>query len=383
MNHTAELDGSDVQERNTSTQTQRISAFINQLGNAVLILDSLDSSSLDLLKQDKGCNGLVERLVSIFPTLALSNHASQIDQVITTGSKGTPANFARLSLPDHDSREVESRTKGASTSANIFSSLALALPSVFPAIPGDNATIAGPLSTTPHKVPPAASVNLRTVPAQKSTSDSDISDDPNTVAIIHFLRGGPRYPDSIIFGTIANKLLPTAEGCKYSVRQSDQGSVPNGYLSLTSSPATTSFSSMIKDLEPRMSHLWTPGAIVHTRRGGTVEYGITIFDLQTKALFVEDLAFIRDQINKDYLDVQPDWLRRVAIGVSTTLASGVYLLSGDEGLLERLFLKGEMILTLVVSTVNSQGKPRTNHYRSVIRPFCLRDRDLQLSLVVY
>ena len=133
---------------------------------------------------------------------------------------------------------------------------------------------------------------------------------------------------------------------------------------------------MVKDDLRHMSHLWIPGTITHVRRGGEVEYGITITDLHTKALFVEDFALIRDQINKDYLGVQPDWLGRAAVGVSTTLAKGAYLLCGDVGHLEKLFSEGEKIMTFDVSVRTPRGV-RTNHYASVIRPFCLRDRDLQ------
>ena len=373
MYRTAQLDGSDAQGRNASTQTQRISAFINQLGDAVLILDSLDSSSLDQLKQDEDCKDLVRQLLSIFPIVPLSDVSSQIDQVVKAGLEGIAANIARLSLPNFSSRRAESRIQGTIKSAR--PSLVSSPPGTSPATLRDITTIAKRPTVTLSKSPSAATIKPRWVPAQISTAD--IRDNPDTVATIHFLRGGLAHPlEQIAISAIGGRLSIT-EGRKYTLRLSDQGSSPKDYLSLTSSPSTTSFSTMMKDTLPQISYLWTPDAITHVRRGGEVEYGITITDLQTKALFVEDLALILDQINKNYLRVQPGWLGRAEMGVSTTLANGVYLLSGDVGRLERLFSEDEKFITLLVSAPNLQGIHRTNHYASVIRPFCLRDRDLQ------
>lgn len=374
MDSTAQLDGSDAQGNHVSTQSQRISAFKKQLGDVLLILDSLDYSSLDQLNQDEDCKDLVRRLLSIFPIVPISNVASQIGfpivpfpnvasqigQAVIAGLEGLAANITRLSQP-----------------LNPLASLSSPSPTLATPVAHD-ATISKGLTVIPSKSPLAGVADEQlAVPAQKQ-STADIKDDPATVITIHFLDGGWRLtlPDTI---AVIEGVLPQAGGhLKYAVRQSDQGSCPNEYLSLTSSPSTTSFPFMIFDIAPRISHLWTPGTITHFRRGGMVSYGFIISHLNIKAPFVEALALFGGQIDKDYLQVQPHRFKRPDIYVSATLGNGVYLLSGDVGRLEKLVSEGEKVLSPSVRTVNSQyiKKAHTNHHRVVVRPFCHRDREV-------
>ena len=218
MDHDAQLDGSDAQGRNASTQTQRISAFINQLGNAVLILDSLNSSSLGQLKQDEDCKEILRQLLSTFPIVPLSDVASQIDQAVKVGLEGIAANIARLSLPDSSSRGAESRIKSAGESAR--PSLVAPPSGTPPATLSDGTTIAKRPIVTPSQVTPAATVKPRTVPARKSTAG--VTANPDRVATTHSLRGGLPYQFSTVIGGIESRLSK-AQGRNYTVRESDPG----------------------------------------------------------------------------------------------------------------------------------------------------------------
>ena len=367
MDRIAQLDGSDTQKRQVSTQPQRLAAFKKQLGDAVLILDSLDPSSLNDLKQDEGCKDLVQRLLSIFPTLHLAN---EIDQVVKAGLEGIAANITRLSLLGNSSRDAESRAKKADTPASFSSPVTIPATKVAKRKLGAS-TPSPAVIATPSKSPSAAAVTPIVQPARNQAMEID--EDPKTVATIHLLQGrwGRDYYAAMI--SAIGQRLSAAEGRKYTVRESTQGSLQNRWISLTSFPSTTSFPSMIRELP--LSDLWSYDAVTHVRDGGAVEYGFTISNLPSRGLFGEDFSHIQDQIYNDYLQSQPDWLGRSEICVSETLANGVYLLSGDTGRLEKLFQEGEKTMTLVVNMVNSQGKPRTNQYATVIKPFCLRDQE--------
>ena len=348
MDRTAQLDGSDSQERYraSSTQGQRMSVFQRQLGNAVLILDSLDTSSLDQLKEDKGVQDLVRHLLSIFETpQAPSNVASSSDQVATSGWGGVVSSFVRsLSLLGQSSQESNC----------------------------DDVR-----EIHPH-VAPFSVRNL--LPDGGQSLPTAVIAGLEKEATIHLLQGSYAKATSRTIHSI-EKRLSRAEGCSYTVLQSNRhdgisakSSGPS--LSLTSYPATYSLCSMIQSTP--LSDLWSSNAITRIREGGTVEYGLRIDDATTNALFELDphMAQNGHQIYTNYLHSNFLDLGRVPsdddIFASETVAAGMYMLSGDIVRLERLVADGEKGMEMIIRRMNPAGELRMDIYQSIIRPFRLQ-----------
>jgi len=349
MNSPADLDGSDAQDRYTSTVDQRCSAFKDHLGDALLILESLDLSSVNHLKQDEACKGLVNRLLSAFNTLPLPYIASQIDQVVKTGLEGIVANIARLALLEQSPQSVSST---------------IMRPPALPAIP---AAVA--------------------IPKISERTNADLSQDPQTEATIHFLKGSPAAQLPQVIDGI-NRLLSRSEG-SHSAQLSTRHSV-DGCISLTCIPATGSFLSMMTIAAPFLSPFWTADAVIRIRWGGTVEYGIRIFESDGKTLFRDSFTTTRisDQIQRLYLDsyalegglasqiystygvdLTLNGERRDRISVSETVAPGIYILSGTAARLQELVGKGEKHTGL---TVWQEGLSKGILKEVYIRPFCLQ-----------
>ena len=366
MNIMAKLDGSDEQDLHASTVDQRCSAFKDHLANAVLILESLDSSLLDHFNQDQACKDLVNRLLSVFPTLPLSRFARQIDQVVKSGLEGIVANIARVSQLDESSqgtdRHVRQTVQPPGVSSTSATTTAI-IPSSSSRSPANDTVRSRPAAT---KRVPRSSSSFAAV----GTAVEEVKEDLKREVTIHFLKGGYKGTLSEVLSRIG-QALSRAENCRYTVLQSNRVNV-DGCLPLTSSPATDSFPSMIKGLS--LSALWTVGATTRIREGGTVECGFKILDATSNALFDLDPHLKQNQtkIHREYLHSRFKGMGRDDIRVSEEVEGGIYMLSGSVARLERLVADGEKSMSMVISRTNRDGMCRTDLYQSVIRPFCLR-----------
>ena len=369
MNSSAELDGSDGQDRHTSTVDQRFSAFKDHLANAVLILESLDSSLLDRFKQDQACKDLVNRLLSAFPSIPLSRFASQIDQVVKSGLEGIVANIARISLLDDSPQEADRHVRQTIQSPGV-PSLVSATPSTAQPSTGSKswASLLAPLVAAQSSAAAARSPKSSSSYIPIGNVEEMSKEALKREATIHFLTGGYKGRPSQVINEIGQILYRVEE---VRVLQSNRGNA-DGCLSLTSEPTSDSFPSMIKDLS--LSSLWRAGTIARVREGGTVEYGFTIIGVNTNALFDldPDLTQNRNQVYSDYLRSQPrePWGPNY-IYVSETVAAGIYMLSGDTVRLEQLVADGEKSMAMEARRINRDVR-RTNVYNCVITPFRLQ-----------
>ena len=407
MNLAVYLDGSDAAGRQASTQSQRIAAFKKQLSGAILLLDSLNPSSLNDLKQDEVCKAFVLRLLSIYPDLTLSRISGQIDQVVKAGLEGIAANITRLSLrADTSSHEVDSRKLRANVQLPVPRPASMRVSSPIASTAPKSTADAGvtrpqliqggsgrhlglKLSSTLNDVQTAATpIPSSTAPKKKQVPV--VPDDPERVATIYFVQGGWEGDLKTVIHNIEDSTLSVTghTASKYSLRQSTRGSIQKSHISLISSPSTDSLhlliESVLRDRRSRVfgttAKLWTTDAITVVRKGGTVEYGIRIVDKHTNSLFMEQFSTIRHQVNNKYICAKPvGWWGQPDISVTDELARGIYLLSGDVERLKALFEEGVKTIDLAVTHSDLRGVrweifDVTNHYVVDIRPFRLCDQ---------
>jgi len=311
MERTSQLDGSDTQGNHASTQAQRLAAFKRQLGEAVLIFDSLDPSSVEQLKEDEGCKDLVQRLLPIVPTTPVPNAATQGDawKAFKSGIVSTVACFSQPPAPSLPEPDVDALKK----------------------------------EVTIHFLKGCS----------KRTDPEDL------YSINQLLGDAEGYGKYTVVQS--NRVYTNA--------------VTYFCLCLTSSPATDSLPSMIQNLrlshlwkDDAIARIREGGTVEYGLRIMLDAKTDTLFDLDPH-LAQNGRRIYSDYLQSTYLDSERS---DDDIYVSETMVAGMYVLSGNTVRLERLVADGEKSMEMRVQRAVPGGVQSTDVYQTILRPFRLQ-----------
>ena len=356
MDHASQMDGSDAQDRDASSYSERYAALKRHLHDVVLILESFDQIFRDNLKQDGEYNDLVQRFLSNFSELPLPDLSNRINQVIKSGLLDISMSIAQLA-----GRKVNEPTKNTVGAKSFVEPDPSSSPSTSSTRFPKSISSARPMGDAPG--------------LQQSTSAAT----PLKKATCHFLKGSCTLKTAEVLDMVNGDLAVfdtggRVETAQYIYQSANNPLWPTGIV-LTCSNTSDMFFRALEAAD--FSSLWSNNAVVHVRRQGKVTYGLRIpspahiynTGLQTIATIQSNLVA---EINLAYLQQTSTrgQDRQSSVAVTEDLGGGVYLFSGPVAQdLENVVAAGKQTVAFVLP----QFPYGERSFTVVIEPFRLCD----------